>query len=602
MKFSRPSLAGTGMIRTTLRLTVATVALGALAVLAGVATSARADSNGPIDFETSSGYTVGPINGQNGWSDTGGFDANVADLSNFSVSGFGGSQVLQISDAVTSGSFGDQTFAPQLSAAAGEATPRKYFSASFQIGTALAAEQPGLHMSVSPDNGSGARMSYLRFEDQSDGVHVFFDDATDAGPYYTQANFSDTQIAILSHATAHTIGFSMHLVPGPANDVVYITIDGVLKATGTSWEDYYRYDNEQQGSGIDPPPTTSTLLFKEGGAAHLDHAGHGFLVDNVSYASSTAAACVPTGFMRDGIDMTAAQIGGNVTGTLDASGCNIGVYYDNIHTGNVNGATIFGANYYGVVVNGDVGVVAGNVKNSNIHDIGESPLNGSQHGNAIYYRALGTGSATGIVSGNTITDYQKGGITVSGKVSATITNNHVTGQGPVNYIAQNGIQMGYGAKGSVTGNTVIGNAYTGAGLTSSAGILVVGGPCFGLPYTTGLTISKNTLRNNDVGVWLFNAALDNSNCVAGTTKTNNTVKLNTITNSSVTNTTGHSATCGYQVGVADVGHRDSIVNNMISGVGYTPQAGGDCNSTAAVPAFLRHVDLDSSARAKPSNK
>jgi hypothetical protein len=52
--------------------------------------------------------------------------------------------------------------------------------------------------------------------------------------------------------------------------------------------------------------------------------------------------------------------------------------------------------------------------------------------------------------------------------------------------------------------------------------------------------------------------------------------------------------------VADVGHRDSIVNNTISGSGYTPQSGGDCTGTP--PAFLRHVDLDSSARAKPSNK
>ena len=35
------------------------------------------------------------------------------------------------------------------------------------------------NMSVSPDGGSGDRMSYLRFEDHSDGIHVFFDDVTD---------------------------------------------------------------------------------------------------------------------------------------------------------------------------------------------------------------------------------------------------------------------------------------------------------------------------------------------------------------------------------------------------------------------------------------
>jgi hypothetical protein len=314
-----------------------------------------------------------------------------------------------------------------------------------------------------------------------------------------------------------------------------------------------------------------------------------------------AATCTPTGFMRDGIDMTAAQIGGNVTGELNATGCNIGVYYDGSIPGNVTGANIHGANYFGVVVNGDVGAVSVNVTGSSIHDIGESPLNGTQHGNAIYYRAFG-GTASGTISGNAVTKYQKNGITTNGSVSATITNNTVIGEGPVSYIAQNGIQVGYGANVTVTRNTVTGNAYTGGGGVSSAGILVVGGPCFDvdLPYTVGLDITRNTLTGNDVGVWLFNADAD---CNAPTTKTNNSVKLNTISNNAVTNTTGYSGLppiCGYQAGVADVGYKDLIVNNKISGVGYTPQAGGDCTGTP--PAFLRFVDADPSARALPSNK
>jgi hypothetical protein len=321
--------------------------------------------------------------------------------------------------------------------------------------------------------------------------------------------------------------------------------------------------------------------------------------DNTQVNSTTYAYdCTPTGFFRDGINLTAAQIGGNVTGDLNATGCNIGVYYDNAHSGNVTNADIHGANYFGVVVNGDVGAVSTNVTGSTIHNIGETPLNGSQHGTAIYYRALGTGTASGTVSGNTITHYQKNGITINGSVSATITKNTVTGEGPVDYIAQNGIQVGYGAKATVTANSVTGNAYTGSNLASSGGILVVGGECFGtgLAYTVGLDISKNTLTNNDVGVWLFNA---DASCNAPTTKTNNSVKFNTISNSAVTNTTGFDATCGYQAGVADVGHKDAIVNNSISGPGYTPVS-GDCAGTPH--AFVRFVDADSSARGVGSNK
>ena len=319
----------------------------------------------------------------------------------------------------------------------------------------------------------------------------------------------------------------------------------------------------------------------------------------VASAVTTAAAagtCTQTNFFRDGINMTAAQIGGDVTGPLNATGCNVGVYYDNTTSGDVTGGNIFGANYFGVLVNGDVGAVSVNVTGSAIHDIGETPLNGTQHGVGIYYRAFG-GSASGTISDNTITNYQKGGITVNGNVSATIADNTVTGQGPVNYIAQNGIQVGYdGAQVSVTENTVTGNAYTGSNLASSGGILVVGGPCFGLPYTVGLSITRNTLANNDVGVWLFNA---DAECITTTTRTNNSVKFNDISNKAVTNTTGFSASCGYQAGIADVGIKDLIVNNEISGIGYTP-INGDCGGTPA--AFVRFIDADASARGVSSNK
>jgi hypothetical protein len=323
-------------------------------------------------------------------------------------------------------------------------------------------------------------------------------------------------------------------------------------------------------------------------------------------ASAAAVSCSPTGFFRDGIEMTAAQIGGNVTGTLDAGGCNIGVYYDSATTsGNVTNAEIFGASYFGVVVRG----TSVNVTNSSVHGIGDVPFGGAQHGLAIYYATVDNGSATaqptcttgttsGTISGNTVASYQKGGIIANcAGTTVTIRSNNVTGLGAVPYIAQNGIQLGYGAKGTVTGNTVTGNAYTGPNGASSAGILVVGGPCYGLPSTVGLHITKNDLAQNDVGVWLFNA---NATCGGPvSTKTNNTVKFNTISNSAVTNTTGYNATCGYQAGISDVGHKDLIVNNSISGLGYTPQT-PDCSGTP--PAFLRRVDIDSSARGVPSNK
>ena len=129
------------------------VALGAMMAL-GVTGLARADALGPINFE--SGYTAVNINNQNGWSKTGTFDAEVANVSDFSAaSGYGfGTKALRISDAVTSGSFGDQTFSPGLANEAGETsadsggppvgTRQKHFEVSFQIGTTQSTVQPGL--------------------------------------------------------------------------------------------------------------------------------------------------------------------------------------------------------------------------------------------------------------------------------------------------------------------------------------------------------------------------------------------------------------------------------------------------------------------------
>jgi hypothetical protein len=89
---------------------------------------------------------------------------------------------------------------------------------------------------------------------------------------------------------------------------------------------------------------------------------------------SAAATCNATGFMRDNINLTAALINpGSVSGDVDATGCNIGVYYAPGAKGQINNANIHGANYYGIVNNGgDV-----SVQNSAVSDIGEKPFNGT---------------------------------------------------------------------------------------------------------------------------------------------------------------------------------------------------------------------------------
>jgi hypothetical protein len=324
------------------------------------------------------------------------------------------------------------------------------------------------------------------------------------------------------------------------------------------------------------------------------------LLMGLTSGPASAAVCTPTGFMRDGINMTAAMINpGDVSGEVDATGCNIGIYYDSSGSGGtVDSANVHGANYFGVAVNGDAGATSVEVTNSSVHDIGETPLNGTQHGVAIYYRACtASGSATGTVSGDTVFNYQKGGIVVScSGAGVSIGGNTVTGQGPVNYIAQNGIQVGYGAAGQVMKNTVTGNAYSGTNGASSAGILIYGG-C-GLPITTGIQIVKNTLGSptpadgNDIGVALFNP--DPTCSGPPSLSTNNKVINNTITNEELTNVSGNApGVGGYQAGIQDIGVNDKLINNKIDGLGYTPN---NCGSTTMTSICA--IDTSAASKAK----
>ena len=140
--------------------------------------------------------------------------------------------------------------------------------------------------------------------------------------------------------------------------------------------------------------------------------------------------------------------------------------------------TSHGANYYGVVVNHRTT----NITNSTVHNIGEVPFNGAQHGNAVLY----INGARGTISGNTVSSYQKNGITVSGKAadgvptpasktSVSVLNNAVTGEGAISYIAQNGIQISFGASAKLVGNDVSLNKYLPAKVTACGLLLYKAG-------------------------------------------------------------------------------------------------------------------------------
>lgn len=125
----------------------------------------------------------------------------------------------------------------------------------------------------------------------------------------------------------------------------------------------------------------------------------------------------------------------------------------------VDGAGLGNANYRFVGVGYDN--AGGMVDNLEIKGIRNTPIDGSQHGVGIFaYAQEGTARSLEIKNCN-IYGFQKNGMTLSGAdLTATASNNTVTGAGAVNFIAQNGIQLSFGATGSILGNTVSGVSYT----------------------------------------------------------------------------------------------------------------------------------------------
>jgi hypothetical protein len=149
----------------------------------------------------------------------------------------------------------------------------------------------------------------------------------------------------------------------------------------------------------------------------------------------------------------------------------------------------------------------GTVDSVEVKGMREAPANGNQHGAGVYIS-----NDSGVVRSVTISncfihDYQKGGIVLNGAMTVGTANyNVVTGLDPVLFIAQNGIQFGFGASGTASHNTVTGNVWTGKypgygtndpisdpNSDASAGILAY------MPGTN-ITIADNSLTANQFGV------------------------------------------------------------------------------------------------------
>ena len=113
--------------------------------------------------------------------------------------------------------------------------------------------------------------------------------------------------------------------------------------------------------------------------------------------------------------------------------------------------------------------------------------------------------ATGTLTGTTITKYQKNGVVISGAgASVTVSNNVVTGDGGIAYIAQNGIQVSFAGSAKLFGNKVSLNNYTPSKVTA-CGLLIYNAGGVSGQFKTGISYIKadNNFHANETDICNF---------------------------------------------------------------------------------------------------
>jgi hypothetical protein len=187
----------------------------------------------------------------------------------------------------------------------------------------------------------------------------------------------------------------------------------------------------------------------------------GMTITLLADCTETTPFTVPDGFTLDGAGhtLTAADPSSSeaFVGAAVKNEAGAAMHVENLHI--LGASSVLDCRTFTGI---DFANAGGSVENTTIDNLLRGGYTGCQNGLGIHADNSTTTPVSLAVDGNTISRYNKNGITINGAVKATVTNNTVTGAGPLGsgYAAQNGIQIGFGASGLVSGNAVSGNWYT----------------------------------------------------------------------------------------------------------------------------------------------
>jgi parallel beta-helix repeat protein len=195
--------------------------------------------------------------------------------------------------------------------------------------------------------------------------------------------------------------------------------------------------------------------------------------------------------------------------------------------------------------------------------------NGCQVGKSIYVQtATGGFPSTVIVENSSVHNYNKNGITGrDAGTTLTVTGNYVQGSGvvPSGGAAQNGIELGFGATGKITANTVIDNIYGDPTVADSTDILL-----FDAAGSSGIMVSSNILGNSQIPIALVTTGgLGDGVSVTGNkifgTSTADGIDVCTNSNTVTGNTIFNSAESGVHLDAScgSTGNSNTVTGNTI---------------------------------------
>ncbi|HXA31009.1 MAG TPA: right-handed parallel beta-helix repeat-containing protein [Acidimicrobiales bacterium] len=284
--------------------------------------------------------------------------------------------------------------------------------------------------------------------------------------------------------------------------------------------------------------------------AALTLATGGLVVTSVvmAPAATALAICTPAGTTALTADIIATT-GQSITGTVDATGCDIGIYVPPGTSGvTIDGATVSGANDHGIMAENTTGLT---IQNSTIENNGLNPTHNIDTNKAV----LLVGVTNSSVENNTVTgNLADGGISVTDEGNGV--NPGAPGPGPLTPIAS--------TNDGITGNTVNGN-FGGCGIIVESWVAGAG--------TNDIFVTGNQVLG-DPGVFGPHGPVIGQIVVAtdapGATVTNTEVSGNTVNGSFISGITVHSNAPGDSITGTTI-HGNSLDNNNWGHINGAPQ-------------------------------